>query len=114
MENQFLLGQRTRLVFVLFLGSIRVRAFHQENTYCQAYLRVSDGGDTSVSLAELLALDTEKSAPHELEQCADGHILLQYGTNVAMANGKDGATNHIVHLGCACGGFYRAEHPLAR
>ena len=76
MEDQFLLGQRTRMVPFLLLGCLRTRAFHQENTHRQAHLRVPDGHHPDLSSAKLLAMDTRESATDEPEQCTYGRILL--------------------------------------
>ena len=65
--NQLLLGQRTRVVPLFVLGCIHLGAFHQENTYCQTHLGVSDRGDSALPLGELLALDTREPSPHEPE-----------------------------------------------
>ena len=76
----------TCLVPVFFLGGLCTRAFHQENTHCQTHFRVSDSGNTAVPCIKLLALDTRKSFAYELEQCANGGVLLQHGTHLAMAH----------------------------
>ena len=113
MDDEFFLGERTRVVPVLVLLGLRAGAFHQENSHCQTYFGVSDGGGAGLSFPQLLDVHLGESTAHESEQCLHGCVLLQLGAHMAMAHRPHGTTYNVDSLYGLDSGVCGAECAVA-